>query len=383
MVTTDRDTCARMLGRALSRYNGLTNSAKLHLITSVVMGDLNVVKEDLFEKKPFRFADDVIRAFQKYDVKPRSAEVHLHHAIAFGFLYRATPGGTRVHPGLVNRLEATSHIALTPLGRACRSANQLKNERDDFQRLLWEYALLECDFDMYALLLKMSEENDGSVVGIDEFFNQYDEIRNQKFKWLEKKLPYAQREIKRNVRWILKHDELRKFEGKTPEHHYNQRKRWANKFGHLDESKRHLTILGRELTSRLPSTHDNPFFWLGPPSDCAKSRFLSTANIQENQCSPAWNFLRPESDHKSTSINELVEKVATYMEKVFELIRLRDFKQAPLDAVMPYVYFLEREFGERVDEQDLFRAIFNQHRDKFVCTLRKNLSQSHYWLRKK
>ena len=387
-MTTDWDTCARMLGRSLSRYNGLTNSAKLELITNIILEDT----EDLFENKPFRYAYDIIREFQKH-VEPRSAEVHLHHAIAFGFLHRAVSGGARTHPELVKKVESTSHIALTSLGRALRSAKKLQHRRDDFQRFIWEYALLECDFDMYALLIKTAEENNGNVVELNEFYDRYYKIREKKYQWLMEKFPYVvqRNQIKRYVLWISRCDHKwqwgappPRFEGKTPSHHYDQRKRWAQKFRHIDASKRELTEAGRQFSSYLPPTNDKLFFWLGPPSECAQSRFFSATDIPKKQCSPAWNFMRPAPNNNLTSIsNEFVDRIALYMEESFEFIRLRDFTQAPLDAVIPYIYFLEIELQERVSEQELFRDIFIKHKNKFVCTLRKNLSQSHYWLRKK
>ena len=286
-VISDWDTCASMLGRALSRYNGLTNSAKLELITAVVTGDLNSIDEDLFEKKPFCYAYEVIKKFElEGKIGARSAEVLLHHSIAFGFLYRAVSGGTSRHAKLATRVESTSHIALTPLGRALRSAKILGQSSDEFKKFLWEYAILECDFDLYALLIKTAEENDGKLLEIAEFYNSYYDIRDAKYQWLIEKFPYTVQydKIIRRIQWIPRRDHkwhwgdsLPEFNGQTPNHHYDQRKRWAKKlFDHIDESKMELTDRGRQFASYLPPTTTKPFFWLGPPIDCLQSRFLSS-----------------------------------------------------------------------------------------------------------
>ena len=399
-ITINDDTCMRMLGRALSRYNGLTNSAKLELISKVVAGNAEDDGNDIFAEKPFRYAHEVIKEFER-SVKSRSAEVHLHHAIAFGFLYRATPGETRRRAGLVNRQESTSHISLSPLGRAFRSASILKEKAEDFKAFIWNFALLECDFDMYGLLLKMSEENGGRVIGLEEFITKFYSLRKEQVKWMRKKFSYAGRreQIQRKIQWIghrsgvgkrghkreFKVDEIFEFGGKSPNHHYAQRLRWAVKFNHVDKNKKHLTDAGRLLASCLPSTNDKPFFfWLGPPVECANSRFLASANIPKKQCSPAWNLLVCQSNNKAEEISEqFVDKLAAYMKDAFDTIRLINFSQATLDTVLPYVHFLERDLGERVDEKKLFRDVFARHRDELVCALRGNLSKSHYWPRQK
>lgn len=395
----DWDTYSRELGRALSRYNGLTNYANLGLMTRVVTGEL-------FDKtKPFRRAFDVIKAFETEAQKnkprsaPRSAEVLLHHAISFGFLRRATPGGTISRPELIRKQEATSHITLTALGRACRAAMNWQGGNDEFRQFLWNYALLECDFDMYGLLLKSAEQNGGEVVNEEEFYRQFYGIREGQKKWMQEWVPYrAHREhIQRNVQWIgvnknaagvrapksgFPLDEIFKFFGATPGHHFNQRKKWARHFGHIDEGRKKLTESGLQLSSRLPPVSDEPpFFWLGPTRECAQAKIISAAKIPGTRWSPAWRLLRPETRSESLDA-AIVEETAAFMKGAFEYIRLSNAAQASLDAVVPYVYFLEHKMGGRVGkEHDIFRQVIARHRDCFACLLQPNLSQSHYRLR--
>ncbi|CAJ2377145.1 MAG: hypothetical protein IBGAMO2_580042 [Arenicellales bacterium IbO2] len=401
-MAIDWDTCAHMLGRALSRYNGLTNSAKLDFIGNVVSGDL-------FQEKPFRYAYEVIERLgdqlkrkkkveqppEKKTVDSRSAEVHLHHAIAFGFLYRATPGGTRPYEKSSKRQEAMSHIALSALGRAYRSARHLGQHRQNaFTRFLWEYALLECDFDMYGLLLKMSEENSNEFPRQGDFNARYKEIQRKKFAWVKKTFPYAAQsdEITKSVEWIKKdhdrraQDEIFNLSDTSYEHHYGQRQRWAkNYLGHIDASRMCLTDAGKKFAENLPPSHNSdPFFWLAPPRECAESHFLTHAKIASEPYSPAWNAIRfRHSSGKPASTNsDFVEKVALYMEEAYDSLRLYKFNQASLETVLPYIYFLEHELLVQVSEKDVLREVIQVHRDKFVGTVRQNLSKSHYWLRK-
>lgn len=400
IVSVNWDTCARMLGQSLARYNGLTNDAKLEFITELVVGN---GENDPFSQKPFLSAYEVIEQFSERVGGMRSAQVLMQHAIAFGFLHRATSGSTRRHrgtirhKGLKTRIETTAHIALTPLGKALRSAQVLTTPKQkEFVRFVWEYALLTCDFDLYALLIKMAEENHGEMVSLNDFYNRYYAIRDKKYNMLRSKFPFVEQreQIKKHLKWFKRRglnpqwkweDGPPKFEGETPKHHYRQRKQWAQKHGHIDNAKTCLTKVGMDLARKLPATEGEPFFWLGPPREFATSRFLKPAEINASQCAPAWNLLRSKGDDANDSVSDrFVSKLAEHIENSYSFIRMANFNQAPLEAIQPYVYFLEKELNERVgDLHELFRTVFTEYRDTFVCTVRPNLSQSHFWLRNK
>lgn len=394
----DWNTCAQEFGRALSRYNGLTNSADLGLMTRVITGEL------FDTTKPFRLAHEVIKKFEtEGGKKSRSAEVLLHHAIAFGFLRRAMPGGTVSRPELIRKQEATSYIALTALGRACRAAANWRGGDGEFMQFLWNYALLECDFDMYGLLLKSAKENAGKVVSEKDFYRLFYDIRKGQMKWMKEVLPrrIPREHVQRNVRWVgttmtrknaagaitqrrvFALDEIFEFSGATPGHHFNQRKKWARHFGHIDEGKVKLTETGLRLSSKLPPiSAEPPFFWLGPTKECARAKIIAAAKIQESWQSPAWRILRPRVVDKSLQPC-VVEKTAAFMADAFGDIRLSKAAQASLDAVEPYVYFLEQKMGGMIgDARDIFRQVIDGRKDLFACLLQPNLSQSHYRLRK-
>ncbi|MGI9296622.1 MAG: hypothetical protein ACR2QC_01830 [Gammaproteobacteria bacterium] len=385
----DWDACARELGRALSRYNGLTNSAKLDLIADIT-GD------ELFNQKPFAFAHKVREYFEAQRVEKRSAEVHMHHGIAFGLLYRALPGASFRSVSLSSKLESTSHIALTPLGRTCRAAVMSKNE--DFRKFILTYALLTADFDMYALLIKMADENGARAPDKELFYSKYYHLLEKRRDWMVKYFPsiIQRRQIQRHIRWIgrrLGHgktgkkrefalDKIFQFDGQTPAHHLNQRKKWAREsLGHLDVSG-NLTEAGRDLAEQLPSVSSSPFFWLGPSAGYAKARIISVAKIPVDQCAPAWRLLRPSQKLADESQKEaMMDKTADFMESEFGNIQLGRFRQSSLDVVAPYLYFLERQSGGKVDEHDLFRTLLQKHKDKFACAQQPHLSQSHFRLR--
>lgn len=401
-IANDRDACIKSVRRAFSRYNGLTNSAKLESITKLLLDELKLEENNQsFSEQPFLYASKIREKFETEEIGGRSAEVLLQHAISFNFLHRATSGGKSKHPSLSTKVEALSHIALTPLGRAMRSSKRLDNKKEEFKLFLWEYALLERDFDMYGLLIKMTAENDGNIVGKNEMFNRFKTIRNEQIDWMKEKIPNKdfRKEIQSSLPWIgeskliskrtsqvkqikkrqFKLDELFNLSETSRGHHYHQRIRWATKyFQHVSGEK--LTEKGKSLAGKLPSTNTPQFFWLGPPKECTESRWLSSVDFPESVPAPAWNLLRPVTEEKEPR-PEFVEKVANYMEISFDMTRLVNFKQSSLNIVVPYIYFLECQFGARVNIKSLFETVLRENKEKFVCTLRADLSKSHYHLR--
>ena len=391
MIGMDWDSCARELGRALSRYNGLTNSPKLDLIA-------DAVASPLFASRSFSYAIH-LRKFFGESVKERSAEVHIGHGIRLGLWYRALPGASFRSAGLKSKLEATSHIALTPLGRTCRAATM--GGMDEFRKFILTFALLESDFDMYGLLIKMTQENDGRAPSLEAFISRFYRICRLRLEWMKNHFPSGlQRQrvdIQRHVQWIGRRlgsgksgrkrdfvpDEIFEFDGETPAHHLNQRKKWAREtLAHLDGSGS-LTESGRDLAGCLPDVESEPFFWLGPSKECASVRIIAIAKISPNQCAPSWQLLRPRGMQQDQSVKDkMMEKTANFMVSTFDSMKLGMFKQSSLDVVAPYVYFLEREYSGRVEEREFFRLLLDRHRDKFVCLMQPKLSQSHFHLRR-
>lgn len=373
------DVCVRELGGALSRYIGLTYRCRLDLIELVVA--------DVFGDKPFLYARELRRAIELHNIKPSGAPHYIQYSVVFGWLFRAVRGGTEAHPRVADRLESTSHIALTALGRALRAA--LKWERGYFPRFLWEYALLERDFDMYGLMLKVASQS-GEGICRKEFWKTFYDINSQKIEWVEKKFRHKSHiaDIENHIQWVVSErgkihapspDKNFRFADKTLTEHFNQRMAWAKHLGHFDKSGV-ITDTGRQLSAKLPSVDDEPFFWLGPSKECAQARIISAADIPEEQYSPAWNLLRPPCSKKVEISDELVEKTANYMTGAFDCIRLHEVAQASLDAVVPYVYFLEQNLGGRVDERELFRKVLDNYRGRIVGTVQPKFSQSHYRL---
>jgi len=201
-------------------------------------------------------------------------------------------------------------------------------------------------------------------------------------------------QVGRSVRWLPRRDHkwrwgdlLPKFEGKTPGHHYKQRKnKWAVDFWHHMDGSGNLTNDGHAFAACLPPTDCEPFFWLAPHRGVVESKFVKFANASVMLCAPAWNVLLPESRLELDSNlvhDELLGELSRYMIESFDFMRLHEFRQTPLSATLPYLHYLERKMGVRVDEHETFRNLFAKYRTQIVCELRKNLSRSHYWISKK
>lgn len=401
----DPHTCYRELGRALSRYNGYTNYPKLERIADIITGD---GEGDLFAGKPYRYAHEVIEKLmsQGKKGKQRSAEVYLQHTIAFGFLYRAVPGGARSRPQSKRRMESNSHIALSSLGRAYRSAAALPDEESvAFRRWLWEYALLDADFDMYGLLLKLSLANNAKFIERKLFEDAYKSMEAKRNEWLKDRIPSpAVRErVEKYIQWKIPERSrrtsnssdsnidasVRVLSSTTYGYHHSQRKGWAcgsilqhaNGAGNLTEAGEHFARL-------LPSLDAHPLFWIGPHFECTNTHFLKAASIPREQCSPVWGWLTHASRDGNENRNEydtaFVDAVAKHMESGYPYLRLATFDQAALDTAVPYIHFLahRRKIDLNGDAvHGIFADVFKTHRATFVCTLGRNYSKTHFWLR--
>lgn len=419
----DPHTCYRELGRALSRYNGYTNYPKLERIADIIAGD---DEGDLFAGKPYRYAHEVIEKFMsrgKKD-KQRSAEVYLQHAIAFGFLYRAVPGSARLHtqsmrrgraaparmvPGGARlraqskkRVESNSHIALSSLGRAYRSAAALPDEEGvAFRRWLWEYVLLDADFDMYGLLLKLSLANNAKFIERKPFEDAYKSMEIKRNEWLKGCIPSpAVRErVESHIQWKVPKDSprvrnqtdnsIRELNSTTCGYHHSQRKGWArgNVLQHADSAGR-LTEYGMRFARLLPPLDARPLFWIGPHFECTNSLFLKVAGIPREQCSPVWDWLtqasHPDGEHRNEYDEAFVDAVANHMKRGYPYLRLAMFDQAALDTVLPYIHFLAHQRKIDLDKDAVHRIladVFKNHRATFVCTLGRNYPKTHFWLR--
>lgn len=397
----DPHTCYRELGNALSRYSGYTNYPKLEHIADIITGD---DEGDLFEGRPYRYAHEVIEKFMSKGKqgKRRNAEVYLQHAIAFGFLYRAVPGGARVRAQSRKRMESNSHIALSSLGRAYRSAAALPDEKGvDFRRWLWEYVLLDTDFDMYGLLLKLSLANNAKFIKCKPFENAYKSIETKRNEWLKEHIPSpAVRErVESHIQWkVPKHsrrarnqtdDSIRKLSSTTCGYHHGQRKGWAREsvLQHVDAAGS-LTETGMRFARLFPPLDVRPLFWIGPHFECTNTHLLKGAAIPCEQCSPVWNWLTHASHTDGECRNEydvaFVDAVAKHMECGYPYMRLATFDQAALDTVVPYIHFLAHQRKTDLNGDvvhSILADVFKTHRATFVCTLGRNYQKTHFWLR--
>ena len=404
----DWDACAREVGRALSRYDGYSTYAKLESIISIPASPM-------FDKNSScHVADIVARAIESEGGgRPGYIENRVKHAISLGLLERAIPGGRAadavVFPrremkriGIGGKVElvaipgrherkgragplddkeakmsnAAMKVALSPMGRACRAAIRMDDE--EFRNFLATRILLDRDFDMCGLMLECALKNEkGEIVG-EEFSREIAELLQQRKGWLEamnNSSPIVADRVRNHVQWASPRRELGEV---SVRHHLRMRRQWAASLGHLDQSRRFLTDEGRALARQIRSAIGrNGMFWLAPSPECAQKMGIDSVN-SDAVCS-AWDMLRC-SEPAAAPGPRMIEQTAAFMKSAFQWMRMSVLAQAPLASVIPYVYFLETRFNERVgDMRDFFADILRKHRD-IHCVLRGVLEDTQYRL---
>ena len=358
----DWNTCAREIGRALSRYDGNSTWVPLQVIFELPLVEGFGEEPSL----PYPILEPTIKKLiAEYSAGDRDegevkewARYTLSHCTVLGFLHRAVPGD----------LKSTARFGLTPLGRAYRAAHATQDE--EFKKFLQVACLLGNDFDMYGLLLALALRS-GRGLNRKGFKKEFKKIRCQKLAWLEGSTPSSF--VKEKVQGHV-HGDLGK---KSMEEHFGLRKYWARQFGHMDDGG--LTEEGRELAEQVQrKVAKNAMFWLAPAEECLRK--VGLAVVQANPVCSGWDLLRPDGDELEPD-RGMADSVADFMESAFEGIRLRRFPQAPLGAIMPYVYFQEARRGRRVQARALFEEVMRARRDTLHCMLLGVLERSQYRLR--
>ena len=59
-------------------------------------------------------------------------------------------------------------------------------------------------------------------------------------------------------------------------------------------------------------------------------------------------------------------QVADFMSQSYSHMRLAWSNQVPLEAVKPFLYFLEQDFNCRLDERRIFESIFRRFENRFA-----------------
>lgn len=358
----DWNACAREVGRALSRYDGNSTWIPLQVIFELPLD------ESFGEKASFSYPmlePTIKKLIAEYGAGSREegdvrewARYTLSHCTVLGFLHRAVPGD----------LKTTARFGLTPFGRAYRAAQASGN--GEFKKFLQVASLLDNDFDMYGLLLTLALHS-GKGGDREGFEKKFEEIRSQKRAWLEAST--SSFVVREKVQGHVQRD-LGK---KSMKEHFGLRRYWARQFGHMDEEG--LTEEGRGLAERIRQrVGKNAMFWLAPAEECV--RRVSLVSTEVNPMCSGWDLLRPEGEEAEPD-SKMVDDVADFMTSAFPALRLRSFTQAPLGAILPYVYFLEAKRGHRVHARALFQEVMKAYRETLHCMLLGVLERSQYRLR--
>lgn len=364
------------LAAALARYVGYTTGA--YDITRIA--DVT----ELFDQSPSRMRLEVVRALKlrieaSKGGRAKSADGIVDFAVGLGLIRRIDPG------------YRIPRLALTELGRAYRSARGL--DLTDYRNFLLEYAVLQFDADVSGLLLDMAL--DGPLPVGSELLGKFEErtreLRRMRSDWLVKAFPNPQlreRLLRGDtgyvVRWIkdargpaIEDKDIR---ADFTRHHALPRRGWLVALGHI-RGEGQLTPRGRELALRLRAG-GNRFFWIGPPRPWFKRLHIGDALIRE-PLAPAWNIIRPVDGHASPVPHRIIADTAHFMETGYRYMRLVRANQVPLQAIKPYIYFLERRIGLRLCEDSVFRAVFRQFETRFAPMSQRTGLLGHYQLRKR
>lgn len=357
----DWSVCAREVGRALSRYDGQTTYVKGGLGTI-----LSVPASSLFSESSSCFASVLsaeVEATRK--LGKRAVEAALSHGISLGFLTRVIPGGPQ-----------TAKIALSPLGRAYRAALDLGD--NSFRDFLVVGAILDRDFDMYGLLLACALEGEQGIADKSDFHARLNSLLQQRRDWFKDHIPspLVREEMSAHIQWMNRSPGLA---DKSINDHFTMRCEWARHLAHMDASKA-LTQSGRNIAARVQSAAGrNSMFWLSPTPECARKVGI-VADVSKSVFS-GWELLRPDGPETEPE-QEMIRRLADFMESAFDAIRLRSFAQASLAAVIPYVLYQETVLGRKVNARKLFRKVLEERRETLHCMLLGILEDSQYRLRK-
>lgn len=364
MIVT-RESCEKEFGLALSRYVGYTTGA-YHIIDRIA--DITAA----FDGKTFLYEVELTKILkEKYQVGYDYAVGITNFASGLGFIEKFDRGSQM------------ARFSITPIGRAYRAALALNNEI--FKKFIFSYAVFQYDCDVYGLVLDLASEDKlktGSELH-SEFLYRTIELRQARSEWIERTFPnrILRERVEKHIQWIKTSNGQKSMiikPGKDfARHHVTPRKGWAQDLGHLKENGT-LTDEGRRLLSRLKGKQES-YFWLAPSKECFHALNIPLEET-DWKFAPAWNLFRPKQIAEEP-FDEIVERVAQFMEAAYTHISLTKTNQASLDSVMPYSYFIEYQLGKRVNEDSLFKQIFSKYRGIFAPMSKRNSLLGHYQLR--
>ena len=290
-----------------------------------------------------------------------------------GFLDRIISSGGVFKSESMKKIDETARIGLSPLGRALRAANKLNYKK--FYDYLVTCTLLDHDFDMYGLLLKSASKNHDRMINLTEFGEQLRDLMQQRYEWLERNI--LVRPVKEQVYSYVQRT-TKKFKDTSIKHHFNMRRQWAKHLSHVDDMGI-LTNVGYAYACEIAAVESkNSIFWIAPTSECLNK--LGAVPEQSDCVISAWELFRPNMTETEPK-KDMIQRVADFMVSAFGIIRLRVFAQAPLAAVIPFIYFQEVLLNQRVNIRSTLDIVIRENRETFYCMLTSTPEDCHYQLR--
>jgi len=350
----DRQMCVRNVARSLSRYNGHSNRAPLRLVLALPLSEHFNGSGSVY--------DLALINSELPRVKPKAAPRYIDHAIALGLLDRTSPTGEGT----------TGRVALSPVGRALRAARGLGHI--EFEDFLLTCVLLDRDCDMYGLLLRCARK---ASVTLDNFKTAFKSAFKIREEWVTDLHPLFRRQLAGFVPWI-KPDHLGRpsisnnLNDTSLKHHFHLRRAWAEEMGHLAAGG--LTESGQRYAGRMPDIDHE--FWLAPEPHCIRRLHLPAVDEAAGP-STAWELLSP-SVPGSVPDPKVVSAVETFMVRGFNRLRMYLSPQVPIEAVVPFTYYMKHRFGDQASTFRILESVITHGR--VDCMLSRSLDKSYYRL---
>lgn len=365
------------LAQALARYVGYTTGA--YQITRIA----DVTEQ--FVQAPSRMKMELVTSLDQ-ELRERKRVKTGQTSYAEGITDFA------VGLGLVRRIDRGQffpRFTLTDLGRAYHAAKHL--ELTEYKNFLLQFSVLQFDADFYGLLLDIAL--DGSLPTGSQlqklFGHRTHELRRERSDWLMQAFPNPQLRdqlLRGNdgyvVRWIksIRGSEIEQTSvgDHFLRHHTSPRRGWAISLEHIGEDGK-LTSKGRNVAVRLRGNNDR-YFWLGPHHSWFE-RLRVDASLIKDPLGPAWNLIRPSNVGTEPVPKDVISDTAEFMIQSYPHMRLVRANQVPLDAVKPFVYFLEQRLDCKLDEERVFKDVFRQFERLFAPMSQRTGLLGYYQLR--
>jgi len=366
------------LSKALSRHVGYTTGA----YDIFRIAEVTLLFEADVSRYQFQLVDQVVN-------NSPSNSIGVAQGYASGIL------DFGVGLGLLERLPHTGPPKLakfkpTPSGLAYRAAHLLNLE--EFKRFLLTALVVEHDADGYCLLLEVLLEiqpDDSPILVRRMFRDRLLEMLQERADWINRVfstpvlrgrlvgwLPWAKLNPKKEI-------QVKKITENSARHHTTPRRGWAVDLGHYDDKAHLVTPDGLDLLARLRA-HRSRFFWLGPEEGCQEALRIPEEDRLLGPFAPSWNVIRPLREGKNRAqLNKIRDSTVRYMLDAYPYMQLGRANQVPLDAVRPYIYYLEASTGVRTEDRAILRDIFLKHSDKFGVLSKRLGTLGYYQVKSK